>query len=182
MPPSDRPPPFRLAVNAQFYLSEMRRHDKSALVEHLNNPDIYERTLRIPYPYDESDALRFLEIVERTTAAHGHAVHFAIRNEFGVLVGGCGFEGLTYGHRAEIGYWLAQPLWGRGVMTQVVGVACDYAIENWKLVRVTAHVFESNAASARVLQKNGFQWEGRLRKHHLKSNQFLDSKLYALVR
>ena len=67
-------------------------------------------------------------------------------------------------------------------MTAVVGNACDSAIVEWQLVRITAHVFESNIASVRVLEKNGFEFEGLLRKHHRKEGQFLNSRLLALVR
>ena len=67
-------------------------------------------------------------------------------------------------------------------MTDVVRSACSFAIREWKLVRITAHVFEFNAASARVLEKNGFQLEGHLRKHHRKGDVFIDSRLYAQVR
>ena len=52
-------------------------------------------------------------------------------------------------------------------MTAVVGKACEYAIAQWKLVRFTANAFESNIASAWVLKKNRFEWEGLLRKHQL---------------
>ena len=67
-------------------------------------------------------------------------------------------------------------------MTDVVEAACQFAFENWKLVRITAHVFDHNTASVRVLEKCGFQLEGVLRQHHLKEGRPIDSKLYALVR
>jgi [ribosomal protein S5]-alanine N-acetyltransferase len=119
--------------------------------------------------------------VSGATERHGEPVHLVIR-EGGSLIGSVGFDGLTKGHRAEIGYWLAKDWWGRGIMTAVVGRACEYAFAEWKLVRITAHVFESNIASARVLEKNGFEFEGLLRKHHLKDGTFLNSRLFALVR
>jgi ribosomal-protein-alanine N-acetyltransferase len=172
----------RIKIKDRIHLSEIRPTDKSAFVEHLNNKDIYDCTLRIPYPYAESDAEYFIGIAAEATAKHGHPVHFAIRDESEQLIGGCGFDGLSYGHRAEIGYWLAKPLWGQGIMTDVVRSACAFAIEEWKLVRITAHVFVSNKASARVLEKSGFEFEGLLRKHHKKDGKFLDSKLYALVK
>ncbi len=68
------------------------------------------------------------------------------------------------------------------MMTAVVRIACEHAIANWKLLRITAHVFDSNVASARVLEKNGFVCEGHLRKHFLKDGRSIDGKLYALVR
>ena len=56
------------------------------------------------------------------------------------------------------------------------------ALASWKLVRITAHVFESNSASTGVLEKNGFVCEGHLRKHYLKDGRFFNGNLYALVR
>lgn len=100
------------------------------------------------------------------------------------MIGGCGFDGVQVGksHRAEIGYWLAKPYWGRGIMTAVVRRLCDFAFEQFGLVKITAHVFADNGASAKVLEKCGFQQEGYLRKHYLKDGQFLDSRLFALVK
>lgn len=172
----------RIPVNERVYLSALQPADKGALVEYLNDRDIYEATLRIPYPYAEADADRFLQLDADATAKHGHLVHFAIRDVSDALIGGCGFEGLAYGHRAEIGYWLAKPFWGQGIMTTVVRALCAYAFSEWNLVRITAHVFTFNKRSARVLEKNGFQFEGLLRKHHQKGGQFVDSLLYAKVK
>ena len=172
----------RIDVNDRIHLSEFRSSDKSAFVKHLNDKDIYDNTLRIPYPYSEEDAEKFIGIAAEATAKQGHPVHFAIRDDDDQLIGGCGFDGLSYGHRAEIGYWLAKSYWGRGIMSDVVHSACAFAMAEWKLVRITAHVFEFNSASAQVLEKSGFEFEGLLRKHHQKDGKFLDSKLYALVK
>lgn len=171
-----------IAVNDGIHLSEIHSGDKAAFVKHLNDEEIYRNTLRIPYPYTGDDAEKFISIVADATAKHGRPVHFAIRDQDDQLIGGCGFDGPSYGHRAEIGYWLARPYWGRGIMTDVVRSACDFALTEWKLVRITAHVFDFNQASARVLEKNGFDFEGLLRKHHRKDGEFLNSKLYALVK
>lgn len=172
----------RIEVSDGIYLSELHASDKSSFINHLNDKDIYKNSLRIPYPYSEKDAQSFIGIATEATVKHGHPVHFAIRKHDDQLIGGCGFDGLCYGHRAEIGYWLAKPYWGQGIMTDVVRSICQYANEEWKLVRITAHVFDFNIASARVLEKNGFEFEGLLRKHHKKDGKFLNSKLYALVK
>src|SRR5205807_583420 len=105
-----------LNVNDQVHLSEFRSSDKPDLIEHLNDPDIYDRTLRIPSPYTEPSADEWLALVARIMEQQGQPVHWAIRNAEGALIGGCGFDGFTVGqsHRAEIGYWLAKPFWGRG--------------------------------------------------------------------
>jgi ribosomal-protein-alanine N-acetyltransferase len=175
---------MKLVVTNQVCLSEFRRSDRPTLVEHLNDPDIYERTLRIPRPYTAASADAWLGIVAQATRQQGRAVHWAIRNADDALIGGVGFDGIQVGqsHRAEIGYWLAKPFWGRGIMTAVVEKTCQYAFEEFGLVKITAHVFAANPASTRVLEKCGFTQEGFLKKHHCKDGQYLDARLFALVR
>lgn len=172
---------LKIDVDGTAFLSRIKASDREAFVAHLNDRHIYERTLRIPHPYTLADADTFVEIVQSTEASHGHPVHFAIRDKNNRLIGALGFESIRYGHRAEIGYWLGRPYWGQGIMTNVVRAVCVYATTQWKLVRITANVFDFNTASARVLEKNGFQLEGTLRKVHLKDEQFIDAKVYALV-
>jgi RimJ/RimL family protein N-acetyltransferase len=173
-----------IQVNEQFHLTEFRLSDTDNLVRYLNDRDIYDRTLRIPYPYTEASADEWIAILAKTTQQQGRPVSWAIRQADGALIGGVGFQDIQVGksHRAEIGYWLAKPFWGRGVMTAVVGKACNYAFEEFGLVKIVAHVFATNPASARVLEKCGFVQEGFLRKHHLKDGHHLDSQLYALLR
>ena len=173
---------MHLIVNEQIHLTEFRPTDKAACVQHLSDRDIYDRTLRIPYPYTDAEFEQWWEVIAQATERYGEPVHFAIRTNDDAFIGGCGFDGLVTGHRAEIGYWLAKPYWDRGIMTAVVGRACEHAFANWKLVRISAHVLYVNATSSRVLEKNGFTCEGNLRKHFLKDGRFLDSKLYARVR
>jgi RimJ/RimL family protein N-acetyltransferase len=175
---------MNIIVNDQVHLSEFRSSDKHALVEHLNDRDLYDRTLRIPFPYADADADDWLALVAKATKQQGRPVHWAIRMGDDALIGGCGFDDLQVGksHRAEIGYWLAKPFWGRGIMTAVVQQACQHAFEEFGLVKITAHVFAHNPASARVLEKCGFQQEGFLRRHFLKDGKFIDARLFALLK
>lgn len=173
-----------IVVTDRIHLSEFQPSDQAACVEHFKEKEIYDRTLRIPYPYTEADFQAWLEVVEKATKQQGQPVHWAIRNEQGFLIGGSGFDGFQVGksHRAEIGYWLAKPYWGQGIMTSVVRTLCEYAFAEFGLAKITAHVFADNSASAKVLEKCGFKQEGFLRKHYLKDGKFLDSRLFALVR
>jgi len=175
---------MKLIVNNRIHLSEIRSSDKPALLEHLKEKEIYDRTLRIPYPYTEADADHWLDLVGKTTQQQGQPVHWAIRDEQDFLIGGCGFDGFQIGqsHRAEVGYWLAKPYWGQGIMTAVVNKACAFAFAEWNLLKITAHVFAFNPASARVLEKCGFEQEGTLKKHYLKDGQLIDARLYGLLR
>lgn len=71
---------MRIPINERFFVIEIRAADRPASVEHLNDRDIYERTLRIPYPYTAADAEHFLEVVNSSVERHGKPVHFAIRD------------------------------------------------------------------------------------------------------
>ena len=165
-------------------LTEFSRSDTDALVEWLNDRDIYERTLRIPYPYTAADAERWYAIVEKATKQNAQPVNWAIRDEAGRVIGGIGLEGLVIGetHKANIGYWLAKPYWGRGIMTSAARTVCRHAFESLGLVKIVGHTAWFNDASGRVLLKCGFELEGYLRKHYCKDGKIFDAKVYGLVR
>lgn len=169
-----------LPINDKICLTKYSEADKPALVEWLNDRNIYERTLRIPYPYSPADADRFLSLIAECEHRAGQE-HWAIRRADEVI-GGVGLEGESGGHRAEIGYWLATPFWGQGIMTDVVRRVCRHAFDDLGLVKITAHVFLHNPASARVLEKCGFTQEGLLRKHFVKDGALIDVRLFGLVR
>jgi RimJ/RimL family protein N-acetyltransferase len=175
---------MKLLVNNHICLSEFLPSDKPALLEHLKEKAIYDRTLRIPYPYTEADADEWLALSAKTTQQQGQPVQWAIRNQQAYLIGCCGFDGFQIGksHRAEIGYWLAKPYWGRGIMTAVIRKASRFAFNEWGLAKITAHVFSFNAASARALEKCGFEEEGYLKKHYLKDGQLIDARLFGLLK
>ena len=173
-----------IKIRPGLYLSSFALTDKPALLEHLGTRDVYKTTLNIPYPYTEGDADWWLS--RRMEAMRGqlNETTFAIREGGGKLIGSIGAEGFSPGlsHKAEIGYWLAKPFWGQGVMTETVRAFVDYALTELELLRLTAHVFEGNVASARVLEKNGFKLEGKLRKHFIKDGEFIDARLYGLLK
>jgi len=99
-------------------------------------------------------------------------------------VGGIGFTVQNdVAHRsAEIGYWLGEQFWGRGIATEALTAVTEYAFKNFDLCRLYAHVFEWNPASARVLEKAGYDFEGRLKKSVTKNGQTIDQLMYAIVR
>jgi len=175
---------MNIVVSDEVHLSEFRSSDKCILLQHLNDRDIYERTLRIPFPYTAADAEEWLALVARITQQQGRPVHWAIRTADDALIGASGFDGFQTGksHRAEVGYWLAKPFWGQGIMTSVVRRVCGFAFEDFGLAKITAHVFAHNPASARVLEKCGFRQEGFLRRHFLKDGKFVDAMLFALIK
>ena len=82
---SSEPNQLTIEVNSDIHLTPIRQGDKAAFVRFLNDKNIYDHTLRIPYPYSKEDADSFLAIVSEATAKHGHPVHFAIRSAAGAI-------------------------------------------------------------------------------------------------
>jgi [ribosomal protein S5]-alanine N-acetyltransferase len=175
---------MNIDLETGFSLTEFRPDDADALVECLVDKEIHDRTLRIPFPYTPADAERWLGEIAATTKENGQPRQFALRNEAGRAVGAVGLEGAKLGEspRAEIGYWLAKPFWGRGLMTTAARAVCRHGFAAMGLAKITAHVFSWNDASARVLLKCGFEQEGFCRRHFLKDGQFIDVKLFGLLR
>jgi ribosomal-protein-alanine N-acetyltransferase len=175
---------LRITIRDGFHLSSLRPEDKPALLEHLHSRDVYQTTLNIPYPYLEAHADSWIAKRAEHTRNCGKEVTFAIRTADGKLIGVVSADHLEPGttHRAEIGYWLAKPFWGKGIMTDAVKAYIDYAFRELQVVRLTAHVFEMNAGSARVLEKNGFKLEGRFRQHLMKEGKLLDARFYGLLK
>src|SRR5947209_2302263 len=102
----------------------------------------------------------------------------------GEAVGGIGVElGRDVFYRsAEIGYWLGEPYWGRGIATEALRAITECAFMTFDLCRLQAGVFEWNPASMRVLEKAGFTLEARHRKNVTKDGETIDRVVYALVR
>jgi RimJ/RimL family protein N-acetyltransferase len=109
--------------------------------------------------------------------------NFCIEVE-GAAAGGIGFllGEDVHRHTAEVGYWLGEEFWRRGIMTEAVTAFSDFCFANFPLRRVYAEPFANNPASVRVLEKAGFVFEGRLKSNVVKSGQLLDSLLYAKTR
>ena len=167
-----------------FYLSSVQPNDKFALLKHFEAKEISDATLNIPYPYSEADADRWINRRIEISRSQAKEVTFAIRQDDGEMVGAVGSGSFEVGtsHRAGIGYWLARPYWGRGVMTDAVRAYVRYAFNELGLLRLTAHVYTFNVGSARVLEKNGFKLEGLLRKHYLKGEALHDAYYFGLLR
>lgn len=176
--------PKIIPVRQGIHLSSVGASDKAALLKHLQSPEVHKNTLTIPYPYHEADADAWLQIRGEHRQKVGIDVTFAIRNHDDEMIGSVGADKLEPGttHRAELGYWLAPAYWGQRIMTDAVRAYISYAFSELQLMKLVAHVFELNAASAGVLEHNGFQLEGRLLEHYLKNGELLDARVYGLLK
>ena len=159
---------------------DWERADRPSLVRFANNRNVWLNLRdRMPHPYTLPNAEAYLQ--HATTADQEET--FCIEVD-GQVAGSIGLMEKEDVHRytAELGYWLAEPFWGRGIATEAVREFVVERLRTTSLHRIFAEVFSSNPASVRVLEKAGFEFEGRLRKNVVKDGQILDSLVYARVR
>ena len=154
--------------------------DRDAIVRHANNRNVWINLRdRFPHPYTVNDARRWLEMVVGQKQATNFAIDVA-----GEAVGGIGFT-VQYDvarRSGEIGYWLGEEFWGRGIATEALIAVTDHAFSNYDVCRLYAHVFDWNRASARVLEKAGYEFEGRMKQSVTKDGQTIDQLMYAMIR
>ena len=175
----------KIPIHAQLWLRPFNFGDEPALIQYLNDLVLYRNTLQIPSPYTEADAAWWLGNIQDLYVKHNFRPSWAIFHaDDGVIGGiGCFLHTNVDGHRDEIGYWLAAPYRGNGIMTTVVNSFCSWLFDQRKpLVRIEAKVFSFNPASARVLEKAGFEREGFARKHTIKNGELIDVVLMARLR
>jgi RimJ/RimL family protein N-acetyltransferase len=160
-------------------LREWRDGDEPSLAHHADNPNV-ARHLRdgFPQPYTLRDAAAWIASVRNAAPP----MQFAIVVDRHA-VGGIGItmQHDIFRRSAEIGYWLGEDFWGRGIMAEAVAAVTAYAFRTFDLAHVFAGVFEGNRASARVLEKAGFALEGRLRKHVTKNGVTMDELVYGAI-
>ncbi len=163
-----------------FFLRDWREGDAPALARYADNRGIWLNLRDLfPHPYRLEHAQEF---IRRVSAVEPRTV-FAMATAQEAI----GSIGLAPGqdvHRytAELGYWLAEPFWGRGIVTRAVRAMVEYAFQELGLRRVFAEPYATNPASARVLEKAGFTLEGRMRAGAFKDGRVVDQLLYAVVR
>jgi ribosomal-protein-alanine N-acetyltransferase len=161
-------------------IRSLQPDDAAELARHANDRDIWRNLRdRFPHPYTTKDARNFIAHCRSQERESAFAIAVDDR-----LVGVIGFEhrGDVWRRSVEIGYWLGREHWGRGVASEAVRAMTDWAFATWDVNRVWAAVFAWNPASARVLEKAGFELEGRLRKAATKDDQAVDELIYAVVR
>src|SRR5712691_11561594 len=146
--------------------------DLGSLVKYADNRKIWLNLRdRFPHPYTRRDGRDFIHLARSTRPE----TMFAIEVN-GEAAGGIGFVPHSDVERvsAEIGYWLGEPFWGRGIVTEALVAMTKHAIETHELTRVYAVPFAWNTASCRVLEKAGYVLEARLRRSAIKDGQVVD--------
>ena len=159
-------------------LRHFRDEDQQRLSELANNEKI-GRNLRdgFPFPYTLADAANFISRFK------AHPSFFAIEYN-GEYVGNISLVPLdnVYRRTAEIGYFLGEPYWNKGIMTSAVNIITEFGFRELDLIRIHTGIYEYNPASQRVLEKCGFVKEGVFRKNICKNGQMFDEIRFAKIR
>lgn len=166
-----------LIAFAKGAIRDWRDDDLDRLVQLGDNRKIWRNLRdRFPSPYTRADGEAWI----RQNASVSPRTAFAIEVE-GRLAGSIGLILGTdiHARSAEVGYWLGEPYWRRGIATGALQAFVPWCFREFDLVRIWAAVFEDNVASARVLEKAGFEREARLRRSAFKDGRVQDEWLYA---
>lgn len=163
-------------------LRRIRRSDAATLAERIDDVTVARNTF-IPHPYALKDAYQFIRKSQRQWR-QGTAYHWMIENPAdGTVIGAVGIESISRKHlNCEAGYWLWKKYRGRGVMTEAVTMAVDWAFRELNMRRVQAHVMRGNEASIKVLLKCGFTEEGLMRKRIKHRGRWQDLYIYSVLR
>lgn len=135
----------------------------------------------LPYPYTEQDGKEFISAM--LSADENETFAFAITVD-NMVIGSIGIfrQGNIHRQTAELGYYIAEEYWGKGIMTEAVKQICAYVFAKSDIIRIYAEPFAYNIASCRVLEKVGFQYEGTLRSNAVKNGKVIDMEMYSLLK
>jgi RimJ/RimL family protein N-acetyltransferase len=153
--------------------------DAEHLAKYANNKNIAD-CLRdgFPHPYTINDARNWLK---NNLTNKNLLFAIEIKDE---VVGGIGiiYQSDVYRRSVEIGYWLAEEFWNKGIMSEAIKTLVQHTFNNSDVVRIHAGIFESNTASARVLEKAGFKLEAIHKKAVFKKGKLMNELLYVIFK
>jgi len=168
-------------IMKEIQLRRLVKSDTSQIAKLANNKKVWDNLRNyIPFPYKTEDAEFFIELTEKENP----------EQTFGIITDSnklCGVIGLVmqkgiYRLSAEIGFWLGEEPWGKGIATKAIELITTYGFEQLKLERIHAGVFDFNIPSMKALEKNGYQKEGVFRNSIIKNGKICNEHRYAKLR
>ncbi len=163
----------------EFKLRPFTMDDLDSLVKYANNPKIAANmTDAFPHPYTRESGEKFIQMAMSHNPVRIRAIEIN-----GEACGGIGIHPGEDVHRknAEMGYWLAEPYWGKGIITEAIKQSIEYGFKTFDIVRIFARPYGFNVASQRVLEKAGLKKEAVLKNTLFKNGQFTDEVIYSIT-
>ncbi len=168
-------------VTDRLILKAFQERDAPAIQDLAGAREVAEMTLNIPYPYTDGMAEIWMSTHQEEFES-GMGIIFAITEaSSNYLIGAVGLTSTKRFNRAELGYWIGKPFWGKGYATEAALELVRYGFEEMKLNKISASHMTRNPASGRVMEKLGMEKEGVLKQHALKWDQFVDLAVYGLL-
>ncbi len=165
--------------NSNIQIRPLELSDIQQLTKLANNKKVWDNLKDyFPYPYTEKDAAFFINLTQEHNPKQSFGIEF--NNEL------CGVISLIvqediYRKSAEIGYWIGEPYWGKGIMTKAVELITQYGFEKLNLIRIYAGVFDYNVTSMNILENNGYKKEGIFSKAIIKNDKIWDEHRYYIL-
>lgn len=166
----------------QIEIRKWKIENAEELKNSINNEKILDN-LRdgIPYPYTTQDAKEFIRQTQNAKKDSQYSWAIVVDDKVIGSIGVFRKENI-HDRTAEMGYFIKEQYWGKGIMTKVIKDVCQYIFENTNIIRIFAEPFAYNIGSCKVLEKSGFQLEGILRKNAIKNGKVLDMKIYSIIK
>ncbi|PLR83197.1 GNAT family N-acetyltransferase [Bacillus sp. V33-4] len=173
---------FPILETNRLYLREVRLEDAPAMFSYFSKNEVTEYYDLASFT-DEQQAVDLIQRLQQRYRT-GEQLRWAVdlKEQPEQLIGTCGFHAIEPEHfKAEIGYELHPDFWNKGIMAEVIQQIVHYGFKEMGLNRIEAFYDPANAASRRVLEKNGFEYEGILKKRFFEKGQFVDAAISAIV-
>jgi len=169
-----------MAENDICKLRKLKMHDLDILAKYANNKNI-AINLRdgFPHPYSLDDAKKFYQLVKSMVPESVFVIEH--KDNFAGMIGLTPLKDV-YCKTAEIGYWLAEPFWNKGIMTKAVLSMVNWGWENLDVVRIHTGIYAYNEASARVLEKSGFTFECEFINSIFKYGKLANERRYSILK
>lgn len=166
----------------QINLRKLTKSDAQSIYQNANDFDIAKYT-PVPFPYKLKDAEDFIKLTHqeiKQKKSYALGIEF---KEIGLIIGMVRLLNMDFNNKkAEISYWLGKNYRGKGIAKEAVQLILDFGFNKLKFVRIYGRVMHPNVYSAKLLEKSGFQYEGRMRKNRLRRGKWMDDLRYAILK
>ncbi|HHI03693.1 MAG TPA: N-acetyltransferase [candidate division Zixibacteria bacterium] len=166
----------------RLILRPFRLDDAPRVQELAGDKEVARTTLHIPHPYKDGDAEKWINTHEPMFKLDELVNYAVIMADINELIGAIGLTLTKDYDRAEIGYWIGKPYWGKGYCTEAAQAILKYGFEALKLNRIFAHYMTNNPASGKVMENIGMLYEGCCRQHVKRWGEYQDIKIYSILR
>lgn len=165
----------------RLILSALKASDVPAIVKYAGNKKISDYTSHIPFPYEEKDAVFWINMAQQGLRNGTHLILGIRLKQNEEFIGGIGLTIHSTYKRAEIGYWIAEDHWNKGYTSEAAKALIDYAFQEMGLHKITSSYMSKNPASGKVMEKCGMHKEGEQKDQILKNGVYHDLILYGLT-